>query len=911
MGEASSATSRSGQHTASRSWRARLAPERVRCCPSCGADAASTWCEQCGTGVSMGPAPTLTDLGRVRSHHRMLRKQPLLVLRRSGPTIGGVTLDGKPVDTTDDKVADEADAPAPRTVSNWSAAGLLASWIADQRRGGSAITVPEAILVAACHDAVAGDLGQLRRFAQDLVELGLLDLVEGLAVSPGERAWVALVGAARRGEPLAAAAALRALPPTRYRPKVWALAKVWPNLDPNARAQLIPHLEPFADTEPMARALLERLRPSLGAAALADTARALASVSTGDAVAATVDADLRRLTGFAHPVVGTRLGPASRVLEALDPRSTPVELLPGDLAGVAVSLLDDLAQRGRLGVDAERLVDDPELAVYLRARVDPSSVPDHALDTLAFDAERARRAIASGDTKLIEQLPPGPMASHAAELAKITRQRHDAVVLEQVLPEHRDTVRDLVELCRAVERGLDPVPCLTDRIAGDPSVWPVLHNLLPPGSLRPGAFAATHRAMAEWTALSDARALLFSSRWQDAIESARTCLSLAHDESIRDEALNLIACGHHQLGQDEAAIAALGKALDGAYSESLLANAGVVARLLDPELAAKYLGKLAAEAPTLALRLAAVRQIVEVWQTSVTVDWAGSEGDAHLPVVVREPVRAVVTEPVPIDDFRRLVRLLSRFDARWLASADLRPSPHAASLEARYWVAAAEGADERVAVIASVGANDPVPEWFEAEIVEYCEGLSDFVVQQLMADSDDSDGPAVLALTVADRVRRIGDELRVRLIFGGSALLLDHFNPKGTIAAEVMVDRLARGRQLAAGLGAAAGPPITILSHLAHKKMAFNHVLDSFEDLPGLINEANAALDRFRRAQDPVTLRRQEATAAAVAQAASRHQQRILALLPFLDPDDLDAHRLLRSRLDELRATEVQARGLM
>jgi hypothetical protein len=101
--------------------------------------------------------------------------------------------------------------------------------------------------------------------------------------------------------------------------------------------------------------------------------------------------------------------------------------------------------------------------------------------------------------------------------------------------------------------------------------------------------------------------------WQGAIAEAKRCLQVARDEETRDEALNLLACAHWQLGNDDEAISALTSALEGEYTEGLQVNVGVVAGALDPRLAGEHLGKLAEEAPTIQLRAAAASRALELW----------------------------------------------------------------------------------------------------------------------------------------------------------------------------------------------------------------------------------------------------------------------------------------------------------
>jgi hypothetical protein len=108
-----------------------------------------------------------------------------------------------------------------------------------------------------------------------------------------------------------------------------------------------------------------------------------------------------------------------------------------------------------------------------------------------------------------------------------------------------------------------------------------------------------------------------NARWDDGREWAKDVMRSTSREDIRDEALNLMACAHWQLGHDEMAIGALHSALEGEYNSALQTNIGVVAANLDPDVAAEHLGRLAAEAPSVKLRYAAAIRGLALWSAGV------------------------------------------------------------------------------------------------------------------------------------------------------------------------------------------------------------------------------------------------------------------------------------------------------
>src|SRR5690606_33939995 len=215
------------------------------------------------------------------------------------------------------------------------------------------------------------------------------------------------------------------------------------------------------------------------------------------------------------------------------------------------------------------------------------------------------------------------------------------------------------------------------------------------------------------------RSRLYAWDWSAALEAARTCLRFAVDETLRDEAHNLIAAAQWQLGNDEAASQALAVALDGEYTAALQVNYAVVASELEPQQAAAHLSKLVREAPDLPLRISAAMQAVRLWRSGQ--QWR--QGDP-LPADLAGAVRSRVVAPLESGTFRDLVRLLATHDHQWLAvPGALAGSPHQSTLAARIWTANARGAEEFVKELAAALRGSP-ERWVEE--------LRDQVIQDLV-----------------------------------------------------------------------------------------------------------------------------------------------------------------------------------
>lgn len=892
-----------------RSWRASLSTEERSVCSSCGADTSSTLCASCGRPLGMGPSVTHNSvLGEMFVYKKRLLKSHVLRIARSGTTTRYLGRNGKSFDAADREMS-ESIGVAPELARLFSIAGGLVAWIAAMRSQLTDERFPERALADAALEATSADLFQARRLGQDLISLGLHEFVSGLSLPDTERSWLALIGAARWGDAPMALQSLSSLPPGAYRGKVKLIARLWPWFQAmEVTQQLLPHIAPFATDDPLASALVVLLGTRVSSTKGTSLVEAVsARVGLDGPSAARLETSLQRVRAQSTSQPGTRVGRADRSLEALDPAGSAAALTLDDVVPLPQPLKDDLIELGRLASGVtERIADECDRD-YLVARMRPDQLSDPAVDRLVFVNERIRRALIRRDSKTVETFLPEPYAAHARSLLSIVHNRPDDVDIDLILPPDRPIIDDLLALYNASANGDGVAALLSDQLTSDVTVWEVIHETIPTDMLRPTPELRTRSpAFVEWLSLVSARELLYRGRWSEAAESARACLELAKDEAVRDEALNLLACGLFQRGEDEAAIAALEKAIDGAYSESLLANIGVVAAGLRPELAATYLGKLANEAPTIDLKLAAVRRIIAMWNESTS--WEGTEAASGFPTVVRDPIRGIFTQPIPLDEFRQLARLLSQLDSSWLATVNLQASPHGSTLEARFYVARAKNWGEMITVMASVKATQSAPAWFDKEISEFSSFLIDTIIDDLMNDRVENPGLAQMALSLSDTAERLDGVTDAKLLFGGSALLLDCFWQDKTTAADVMATRLERGRNLMTRLDPAARESLEPLCNLAHTKLAANFIRGSYPPLEALIDQVNQYAAQLRHVPDANTFNRKRAAARRVAEQAAIWRERIARLLPFVH--DADAERFMQERIDEIRRTEVEAWGL-
>jgi hypothetical protein len=374
----------------------------------------------------------------------------------------------------------------------------------------------------------------------------------------------------------------------------------------------------------------------------------------------------------------------------------------------------------------------------------------------------------------------------------------------------------------------------------------VLVGMVGPAALEPSAdLSEQFPAFCEWLALHHAREHLYRGDWAAAVAAADRCLGLAKDERVRDEALNLKACGLHYGQDSKGAIAALEEAIDGAYSDALLANIGVVAANLAPEVAARYLGKLMLEAPTTAMRAAAGRRVVHLWAANDTGSWHTS-GDSSLPDVVRDPLRQIVAADIELDDFRSFAALLARHDDDWFADAShLAGSPHRDTLDARFYLAHARGLGDMVDVMAAALKAGDAPDWLRQEQ----RSLREQTVEYLLGNIDDPTvmiGPLAIAMFEKGVVESAYDKVLVPAL--GLASLALHFNESSTETADRLVPLTHDMRRRWKALDTDDHERVEPVVEVATRRMAINRCI-------GREGALNDAIDLFN-----ATLRLGEAT---------------------------------------------------
>lgn len=477
-------------------------------------------------------------------------------------------------------------------------------------------------------------------------------------------------------------------------------------------------------------------------------------LAEGAAIAAGLDGSSARwidTAGFVptDPISDHIATPATSLLRfVLQPVSHDAPLSAP--AAAPLAMIDEAIDKGAR-FERDSFNARPADLQYLSARTEPDRLSDEAVAELGFDSELVRRRLAGVSNGNGNGASEGMIQNEY--LAGLLDLERLGSVSPAVAARHPQMAFELGAFLA------DPNPqTLTEELASDESLWPILSGALGPEAVgwNPHRGSAARRLLA-WHWLRHGSAGLFDAQWQDALDSLKHAFRLSEDEALRDEALNLMACAHWQLGNDEEAKQALTSALEGSRNPSLQVNLGVVAQNLDPEMAALELARLVREASSLELRTAAALKAVSLWLTD-EVPW-GTEQEQGMPEPLSLALRSVVVEEISLDAFRRILKLQSSFDDDWLEQpSSLAQSPHRGSAEARVYRARAAGPSELVDVLVAELKQNAAPGWVEEER----DSLVEMFVRHSFAD--ESSGAGMFAYFAMEKGLPLKPEQRAMLI---------------------------------------------------------------------------------------------------------------------------------------------------
>ena len=591
---------------------------------------------------------------------------------------------------------------------------------------------PEALLEIAVEEG-SQSLRHSRLLAIDAVRLGMEEeVLPRLPLTEGETLWMRAQRAASRGDWQQTLALLAQLPPDRYWPRIGMLLA--------ARRDILqtPHRDAV-----QAFLIAHRHEPlsALLSAYLTSGGRPQRDVLIG--IAESIDPRITQLLVQLKDGQEVRdfldISPAVEAYDAVTSPHGP-EVRGELLRGKSREFIDELIDRGRLlarGVPEYRSWLSGDDAAYLTARLDPRQLSDEEVAEFGPESERERRAFNRGELKIRDLKTPA-ITERLEIVDKALRGDPESMqrAVELLSPTDLTVLMDCQESARS-----KAIP--GDRALNDRTVWESLEREIGADHVLTGAPHATsplQKHFVGWVALRHAKESLYSWQWTDCRTAASTVLRVSDNEQLTDEALNLIAAAHWQLGQDEAAIAALDKALEGEYTTALQVNAVVVASESRPAKAAGILSVLTRNAPTTRLQVSAAQRGLALWQDKFP--------DEPLPPGFITSLRSVVVEHIDLDDFTMLAGVLADHDADWFGRPTaLSSSPHVSNPRARILQGSARGAEDHIKAIANA-LRDPAGR--DDSWVKERRDIMVAVMIQAMTTQDEAIGAANVAYEAID-----------------------------------------------------------------------------------------------------------------------------------------------------------------
>jgi hypothetical protein len=552
-------------------------------------------------------------------------------------------------------------------------------------------------------------MGARRALAAEALDQQWEDIFEWVGLSPTEKEWLRAHHAASTGQLEGLRTRAAALPVGAYAAKVALLKPFLREIGEHPEPWL-PLLDGWVDAGIAEAAEVRELvggqwDAAVRAAAqifdrIGQEARGGAWRSAAEAIAA----------GSPPPPPGPGYPSWSAAALYIQGRSgTVLDSVVRELAVLPLPLLDDLvdARAFSRGVDAGVL--PRPTGLHLLARVAPDRLDDGELATVGNQAERARRRFLMRDGTGLSTLPDGPDVRHYQALLSVV---HGAAPDgERLRPEVVHFLGLAAESRAALRSGAASLP--PRELLGDPTVWTLFADEAKDGTISLGAVdRAQFPDFAQWCDLQRLVGLLWQARWPEAERLGATLIPSLDVERYQDEALNLTAFAVLQQGRPLEALAFLERALDGSYTEALLVNTSLIAALEKPATAAKYFAMLVRHAPTPELRRAAINRAVAVWDAL--------PDELTFPPELVQPLREVLSEPSPLTDYLRLLRV-ARFAAPDIVLSLPMPGDERAGVlktqqaRARFTDDPEFMPSDLARAFIAVHREYGLPEWFESE----------------------------------------------------------------------------------------------------------------------------------------------------------------------------------------------------
>lgn len=715
-------------------------------CASCGIDRPSNPCRRCSSDTSpIRPLP-LGAVGRMCVVGDGLQAESGLVLGLQGSGRASILVaGGRIVESDPATVVLGETIPGLLNALSPGGALVIASDSPDVTR--LRLNKHDLLRLAVSYGLRSQQAGRLLAF--DALRQGYGDIIlRQLPLSETEKRWLGSVQAAQRGDWGRAVEGAASLPPDGYWPRIGILLSGLREVTSRPDNS---DIEIFLATH--------RHRPLAQLLAMLLGRRGETSIESLMSVSPSIDSRvtrlLERLRSGESVLEFSDLSPAIEAYDALTSSSGPV-VRPELLHRKSRAFIDDVVDRGR--IDVRRLPDyrswlTAEDAAYFTARIDPQQLDDEEVQEYGPAHERERRAFNRGDLKG-KKIKNAGISEQVATLDAALRGDVTAyeLVVRQLIPEQRLVFEGCMQAIAARS--------LPDEITlGDLTTWEALEREV--GAARICETISTshsplQRRFAAWTALRSAKRALHAWNWTECRSQAGLVLRNTTDELLTDEALNLIAAAHWQRGQDEAAGAALEKALEGNYTAALQSNAVLVAGEAHTDRAAELLLGLMNTAPSPDLRISAAKRCTSLWN--------GNFPDEPMPKELVLGLRDVLPLTTDIDEFTVLADALATNDTEWFAKSwDLNGSAFSQHPRAQVLRGKAKGIDAHIEALAEaartvVGSQDQWVtdrrDWLLADITD------------AMLNEEDALWAASLAYQVLDANMPMArlDEVRLTLL---------------------------------------------------------------------------------------------------------------------------------------------------
>lgn len=668
---------------------------------------------KCECGSENSPSEqTKSTVGDVRLLRRGLRRQKVLVVDDAGPTVECLTPKGETLSVERRRI--EA-SPVVDSLAAIPSPAFRLQVRSGEPAWDQALKRQLPLLLPRLLESVE----EQRLFARSAIAAGMEPSADGhLHLSETEMSWLRMHAERFQGNPIRAARWALELAPDRYPDHLYVIAEaIASGCPPDLEEELLGHLSQTPQDHPavLLCASLKGNGPDL--ADLQELARQLPLQDDAN--------DLIEDWTRAEQEAGPSDNVFDRAYVALV-RDKPYQWSTGDQRALIPhrAVLDELLERFPQFFEL-----DTDTPAEVRARLDPAGLTESQLREVGHWDELARRYLVSGESERLRDLPSTAMVDFYRSLA--LARTGDLSEVDQLA-----TDRVAAAVVKTLKTGQLAPEALEDR-----TTWSVLDSYISDAQLAElgpeGLRALLGRCL---------NAIL-SWRWQDAADTCRSILRRECDERLRDEALNLLGFALFQMHRDQDAIRALEKALDGLHSANLQVNAGVVAAHLEPNEAAEFLAALAAEAPSLELRLAAARRAYGLW-TPTNPAWEENDEDGELPESLRKVFRTLAVANTAIEDHRWILAMLAGYDSDWLANkSNTESSPHSGTPEHGFYVARAAGDPEGlISNLKKALDGDPAATWAEAERDRFVEGLT-----SLIFENQGEIGPAVWAFEAIDQ----------------------------------------------------------------------------------------------------------------------------------------------------------------